>query len=154
MSKKLPIFVNKMTKIKKNRYTIVAVSACPLHYKPGPWNWLLITWTGSNLWRQILQILEASSSQQKERKVLPPLHSRVQWWSPIDLNSFPMALPGLGDRHWKCSKSPFLARVIRVQSSHKKRENAWFPYASKGLNPVCIAFALTVTSVTSHKVQY
>ena len=47
-------------------------------------------------------------------------------WSLIDLNPFPRArpLPGLGARHWKCSKSPFLARVIRVQSNNKKRENA------------------------------
>ena len=42
-------------------------------------------------------------------------------WSLIDLNPFPRArpLPGLGARHWKCSKSPFLARVIRVQSCSK-----------------------------------
>ena len=36
-------------------------------------------------------------------------------WSLIDLNPFPRArpLPGLGDRHWKCSKSPFLAKSYK-----------------------------------------
>ena len=40
----------------------------------------------------------------------------------IDLNSFPMAspLPGLGDGHRKCPKSPFLARVISDQSIDTK----------------------------------
>ena len=61
------------------------------------------------------------------RQTLPSLkgHNSAPW-SPVDQNSFPMAkpLPELGDRHWKCSKSPFLARVKKVQSSHKKMENA------------------------------
>ena len=44
-----------------------------------------------------------------------PLQTRI-------LNSFPMAraLPGLGNWHWKCPKSPFLARVKSVQSIDTK----------------------------------
>ena len=41
---------------------------------------------------------------------------------PINMNSFPMTstLPRLGDGHTNCPKSPFLSRVISVQSSHTK----------------------------------
>ena len=45
----------------------------------------------------------------------------------IDLNYFSMArpLPGLGDGHINCPKSPFLARVISVQSIDTK----WYFWA-------------------------
>ena len=99
-----------------------------------------------------------------ERKVLPPLHSRalrslgpgntysfdfettitLTIWSPIDLNSFPMARPllGLADRHWKWSKSPFLARVIRVQSCHRKRVNAFISLCQYRASVYCIGLLL------------
>ena len=112
--------------------------------------WLLVTWTGSYLWRIffvviVFLVVAGSAGRRKERFYhhyiaqiwgsqfqgsviapilkqplpLPSLNSHNSApWSPNDLNSFPKARPltGLGDRHWKCSKSPFLARVIRVQS--------------------------------------
>ena len=75
------------------------------------WKWIHKSVRKAPILRQVWQLPSLNSHNSDPR-------------GPIDLNYFsmPRPLPGLGDGHINCPQSPFLARVISVQSIDTK----WF----------------------------